>query len=464
MPAKQYHSLCFTSFKDTINTNHENIQYIAWGEETCPNTGRKHLQGYVELRKKATFIAIKKILGDPAVHLEPRKGSQTEAIKYCQKEGKFQEHGIKKQAKESKDLAGIERLLRKGLSDVEIWNEDPIGSFHAEKFIKHYRKMAKISASVDAMKELYHDAELNQFQQEWKQRLINQNNRQITWVNDPIGNSGKTFFSMYMAYHHNAFISTNAKSADIAMAYDGQEYYIMDLTRSIEGHVNYGVLEAIKNGCVFSSKYDSQMKIFKPPKVLVLSNFQPDLTKLSMDRWDIITVKQPLNFPQLHPNPNIDYEKDYDVLDEKLEQLDEHDEEEKFEIIEIDTGSQVAGSQLDQNDIGNDRLPVRRKRTPIVSRARMLKEAGLLKIAEPPKQKESLAQIINRKYPNPFSNLSGGAPRSPPPLRPPYGKRGYLLDPAGESHYTVRAGSEVIEGGEVMEMFFPNGIPHLEDE
>ncbi|KAK7505378.1 hypothetical protein BaRGS_00003540 [Batillaria attramentaria] len=77
------------------------------------------------------------------------------------------------------------------------------------------------------------------------------------------------------------------KSADVKHAYTGQRVVIFDLARSQEDHINYEIIESIKNGVMFSSKYESQMKIFPPPHVVIFANFPPNLRKLSQDRWDI---------------------------------------------------------------------------------------------------------------------------------------------------------------------------------
>ena len=51
--------------------------------------------------------------------------------------------------------------------------------------------------------------------------------------------------------------------------------------------MNYEVIESVKNGVVFSTKYESQMKVFKTPHVIIMANFAPDESKMSSDRWDI---------------------------------------------------------------------------------------------------------------------------------------------------------------------------------
>lgn len=58
--------------------------YLVYGEEIGDNL-TPHLQGYVELVKKQRLGTVKKIMGFSRVHLEPRFGSQQDAIAYCKK-------------------------------------------------------------------------------------------------------------------------------------------------------------------------------------------------------------------------------------------------------------------------------------------------------------------------------------------------------------------------------------------
>lgn len=64
----------------------DNVQYMIYQREKCPDTGKLHWQGYIELTKPMRLAAVKQILQDPSVHIEPRKGTQEEAIAYCKKE------------------------------------------------------------------------------------------------------------------------------------------------------------------------------------------------------------------------------------------------------------------------------------------------------------------------------------------------------------------------------------------
>ncbi len=83
----------------------------------------------------------------------------------------------------------------------------------------------------------------------------------------------------------DAQIIQNGKSTDIAHSYQYKNLIIVDLARCKEGFVNYAILENIKNGVMFSPKYDSHTKYFKPPHLVVMANWWPEYWKMSMDRW-----------------------------------------------------------------------------------------------------------------------------------------------------------------------------------
>lgn len=63
------------------------VTYYVYQKEIAPTTGREHWQGYIEFESPVRFATMKKhVFGDDTVHLEPRMGSQEDAIEYCMKE------------------------------------------------------------------------------------------------------------------------------------------------------------------------------------------------------------------------------------------------------------------------------------------------------------------------------------------------------------------------------------------
>ena len=67
------------------NVEHALFRYFVAQKEVCPTSGRLHWQGYIELKDKARLGKVKEVLGCPSAHLEMRRGSQAEAIAYCQR-------------------------------------------------------------------------------------------------------------------------------------------------------------------------------------------------------------------------------------------------------------------------------------------------------------------------------------------------------------------------------------------
>lgn len=106
---------CFTAWNENFLSCDESlIQYLGYGVEKCPDTGKIHYQGYVEFNKAFTMKSVKKAFCDETVHLEIRKGSQKQAVEYCEKDGDFYEIGeLKKQGKRN-DLQTMREEIENG--------------------------------------------------------------------------------------------------------------------------------------------------------------------------------------------------------------------------------------------------------------------------------------------------------------------------------------------------------------
>lgn len=81
-------AVMITSWKDHIDRDiirSDYIKYIIWQKEECPETKKEHLQIYCELSEGLTMKQIKILFDDDKIHIEPRKGSQWDAIQYCSK-------------------------------------------------------------------------------------------------------------------------------------------------------------------------------------------------------------------------------------------------------------------------------------------------------------------------------------------------------------------------------------------
>jgi len=88
---------CFTIFNYTqeiVNALQAmDCEYIVFGKEICPTSGKKHLQGYIEFPVRKRFAAVRALF-PPATHLEPRKrgASSLQAANYCKKGNNYVEY------------------------------------------------------------------------------------------------------------------------------------------------------------------------------------------------------------------------------------------------------------------------------------------------------------------------------------------------------------------------------------
>lgn len=118
--------------------------------------------------------------------------------------------------------------------------------------------------------------------------------RKIHWFVDSVGNSGKTTIARHICLTYSTAIYLGGRPSDIKSAIASLDVKpticIFDLCRTQEQRVSYQALEEVKNGIFFSGKYESGMVVFNIPHVIVFSNFRPDLSALSDDRWDVHTI------------------------------------------------------------------------------------------------------------------------------------------------------------------------------
>lgn len=326
---KPWRNWCFTLFHYTqdqiknLQKIDENIcKYIIYGHEICKD-GKPHLQGYIELKKVQRLTGVKKIL-DPIngkrspIHLSPANKDRKYQTIYCSKGLQSKEeyeklgqdgpnYGIK-----AKIYEQIFQEYRGGQGKrndwVELYNkitEDPkfstILQEYPEYAIKYPNGIQKaIDTIISEINECNLLEEMNNLKLYiWESNLLKEldskpDSRKIIWYVDTIGGCGKSTFAKYLLSKGDCAYFTNARSADIAYAYKGERTVIFDFTRSIEGHVNYSIIESIKNGIVFCSKYNSNTKINCVPHIICFSNFDPELSKLSEDRWDIRQLNKDL--------------------------------------------------------------------------------------------------------------------------------------------------------------------------
>ena len=129
--------------------------------------------------------------------------------------------------------------------------------------------------------------------------------RKVYWVVDEIGGQGKTDFCTYVdTFKKKDECLTIASSgslrdiADVVRNWMDRGAYpkiiLIDIPRTFNDDKHnsiYTIIESIKNGRLTCTKYKGDTIQFYPPHVMVFSNWMPDISYLSKDRWIILNLK-----------------------------------------------------------------------------------------------------------------------------------------------------------------------------
>jgi len=254
-------------------------------QRECGNAGTHHLQGYCQFTTRKSFKQAQEALNKyfAGCHLEKAKGSPDQNRAYCTKEdsrveGPWEFGSISKPGKRN-DLKEFCDALP--LTDEEIFDRFPEILARYPNFVRTAKRRCRRLEPVRY-----------EPRGEWQLDLVSycyapSDPRKVRWYTDETGGSGKSYFCRHFGV---GYVVTGGKHADIYYAYNQEPYVFFDWPRCAEESFPYGVVESFKNGYFLSTKYESAPVYFQPPIVIVFSNFTPDMTKLSLDRWDIINI------------------------------------------------------------------------------------------------------------------------------------------------------------------------------
>lgn len=219
-----------------------NSSYIM--AEEVGESGTSHLQGYVEMKSKIRFTALKKV--NDKLHLEKAKKNRDLNVKYCMKED----------GKKYGDLVPEVVVCEKPAAKLEFL----------------YSKMLEYE--------------------------FPKGDRKINVVVDKKGGIGKTEFCRYCVMNLERCIVTGGKAADmkhqiveyITKTGKTPKYVLIDVPRASQGYISYTGIEEIKNMLFYSGKYEGGMVNGNKPCVVMFMNENPDETMMSADRWNIYRI------------------------------------------------------------------------------------------------------------------------------------------------------------------------------
>lgn len=280
----QARAWCFTLNNPTAQLEFTGHRYAVWQKEVGEK-GTEHYQGYVEWLRPLRLAAVKKLL--PTAHLEPRAGSREQARAYCMKEesrvdgpwesGEWETH----QGKRTDLEAACEVLKEEGLKRVAEEMPSVFVKFH--KGLSALEKISRVKPR-----------DLDFVPRPWQAKILRlvvdcpADDRKIMWVTDVDGNIGKSRLASHLIMEHGA-IELSGRVVDMGYAYNSEPIVIFDISRTQADNLNhlYSFAEQLKNGRFLSTKYESEMKLFKPPHVIFFSNSPHEEGKWSKDRIQV---------------------------------------------------------------------------------------------------------------------------------------------------------------------------------
>lgn len=231
-------------------------QYIV-GEEVGEQ-GTPHLQGYVYVENKMSLKQMKAKI--PRAHFEVAKDTPKQNRAYCSKDGKFIEHW-------NPEKESPEQKLKK----------------RKEHALKRYENIEWKPWQADVLEKLSQPAD----------------DRTVYWVYDAKGGNGKSFLCKYLYLTRNVIIADGKKDnifnqMNIKVNEQGlePEIVMLDIPRCGQAYMNYGVIEQIKNGLIYSGKYEGGDVIFDAPHIIIFANFEPDYAQFTSDRWNVINLDE----------------------------------------------------------------------------------------------------------------------------------------------------------------------------
>lgn len=264
------------------------VAYIVAGREVAPTTGQNHLQCFVRCHARQSFACVQALL--PPCHLERARGSAEQGIRYCRKDGDYVEFGDVPHCDQRGRRTDWERFCdwARGLhaqpTDREIIEQFP-------SLFGRYAVSCRRIASELCQSTPLRQGELRPWQAALYGRLQEDaDDRTVEFFVDRDGGFGKSWFCGYLVGRIDGVqVLGPGKRDDLAHCVEiNTSVFLFNVPRGSMQFLNYGFLENLKDRMVLSPKYDSKMKILrKTPHVIVFCNEDPDMDKMSADRYII---------------------------------------------------------------------------------------------------------------------------------------------------------------------------------
>lgn len=139
---------CFTCYAvDSPIPIKDGWKYCIYQLETCPTTGRRHFQGYLQLKTRNRFATAKTQLPD-GTHLEPARGDTATNIAYCSKtvDGGSGLPVIFGEPTNTRGGSGdgithIKEAIDNGATEQQLWEDHTAIMFRYHKGVDVYKRV-----------------------------------------------------------------------------------------------------------------------------------------------------------------------------------------------------------------------------------------------------------------------------------------------------------------------------------
>lgn len=237
----------YTDADEATLQNEETHTYLFYGREIAPETGTKHLQGYIEFRTNKRLTALKKAFGDTP-HWEKAKGTAAHNKTYCSKGGDTFEDGDASNGGKGKrnDITLLRNQVNEGKPMAEVLSS-----------CQNYQQ-------IRTVEKLY----------EYKPLSTEYKKRQVYWFHGPTG-TGKTKAAYDIVRQENKdFWRSTLNGGQWFNGYLGQPIAILDEVRAKKW--SYSDMLELLDGYEIRIPNKGGFTLWNPEIVIVTSPKSPE--------------------------------------------------------------------------------------------------------------------------------------------------------------------------------------------
>lgn len=184
----------------------EYIRYFAYAKETCPTTGREHLQGFAQAWKPMRATKWRELF--PNIRMEVMRGTLRSNDAYCSKQGRLIEFGEKPEENGQKTtLLRYKRKIEEGEQVNEIAEEDAMFPTYLQyrnglHEYEHHIKGKRVCVDRNKPKVYIRIGDSGSGKTKWLDEQFGLNN----WARMPNPSSGTWWITKRVSFSDNVLI------------------------------------------------------------------------------------------------------------------------------------------------------------------------------------------------------------------------------------------------------------------